>query len=612
MPARPHAASLLVLLWCLLAPTAWSATYYVGPEGSDYSSGLWLASPFRTIQKAMNTAVAGDIVYVRGGVYREQIDVLRGGGVAGSPVRLQNYNGELAVIKGSDIVTNWVLHSGSIWKRSGWTVNSQQVFVDFKDAAPTSGPKPLQQIGMPSTYYGAWEYNVPVGTGVASMKPGSFYYDAAGSTLYVWLADGSNPNDHVMEASVRRRLLYMGRPYIEVQGLSFRHSNISAFAQQGAAVELSSNSSLHRCDIQFTDFAGVSMGYLQSNTQVTESIVSNNGNSGVNASATSGFRVAGNTLNANNYRNFNPLWHAGGFKAATKAYGVVESNLVAYNNGSGVWFDYANSGMPIVIRHNYIHDNGPKDSGIFFEVSKNGLIYNNVIANNARRGIYISASDNTRVLNNTVTGISGYAGIEFGGMPREGATLTNNQLMNNIISNGTTTHDLTITKANGGTIQGNTSNHNIIHRGASSIRLYSGVAYYDLPNWRNATGQDFNSLSVEPAFAAPTAVPAATNYRLLAGSPAIDRGGNLAGVVDLDFAGTPRPAGAAFDIGAFEYTAAAPAPAPQPAPTEPAPTPTEPTPTPTEPAPTAPATEEPAPTEPTDPVKTNRGKKPRK
>lgn len=597
MSCRTSLLLVMSFVWAAM-PTAWAASYYVATTGSDFSSGLWLDSPFRTIQKAMDTAVAGDTVFVRGGVYREQVEVLRGGGAAGNPVRLQNYNGEPAVIKGSLVVTNWVLHSGNIWKRTGWTVNSQQVFVDFNDAAPTAGPKPLQQIGMPSAYYGAWEYNAPVGSGVSSMIAGSFYYDAAGTTLYVWLADGSNPNNHVMEASVRKRLLYMGRPYIAVQGLAFRHSNSSASMQQGAAVELSSYSSLHRCDIQFADFSGVAMGYLKSNTEVTESNISNNGDSGVTSSATSNFRVAGNTLVGNNYRKFNPLWHAGGFKAATQAYGIVESNLVAYNYGSGIWFDYANSGMPIVIRHNYIHDNGPKDSGIFFEVSKNGLIYNNIVANNSRRGIYLAAADNTRVYNNTVTGITGYAGIELGGMPRDGATLTNNLLRNNIVSNGTSTHDLTIAKPNGGTIQGNSSNFNDIHRSSGSIRLYFGAAYYDLATWRVATGgYDANSLSANPLFTAPTAAPAATNYQLQAGSPVIDKGMNLAGVVDRDFLGGLRPVGAGYDMGAMEAgaTVAVPPPPPPPAP-EPTP---EPTPTP-----------EPEPAPEPEPEPTGPGKKP--
>ncbi|MGO4372568.1 DUF1565 domain-containing protein, partial [Paenibacillus sp. MCAF20] len=44
--------------------------YYVAPTGSDSNPGT-LNAPWKTIQKAANTLVAGEIVYVRGGVYKE-------------------------------------------------------------------------------------------------------------------------------------------------------------------------------------------------------------------------------------------------------------------------------------------------------------------------------------------------------------------------------------------------------------------------------------------------------------------------------------------------------------------------------------------------------------
>ena len=55
-----------------------AANYYVdtaslGGACSDVASGTALSSPWCTIQKAANTAVAGDTVYVRGGTYREVV-----------------------------------------------------------------------------------------------------------------------------------------------------------------------------------------------------------------------------------------------------------------------------------------------------------------------------------------------------------------------------------------------------------------------------------------------------------------------------------------------------------------------------------------------------------
>jgi parallel beta-helix repeat protein len=408
---------------------------------------------------------------------------------------------------------------------------------------------------MPSAYYSAWEYPSPVGSGRTSMVPGSFYYDAAASALYVWLADGSNPNLHVIEASVRRRLFFMHQPYVYLKGFAFRHSNASAFTQQGAAVELSAKSVIELCDIQYTDFSGLSMGYLQDGARAQSSTASNNGDSGVVAAGSTNFQVTKVAMNGNNSRNFNPRWHAGGFKGAANAWGIVEDSEVGGNNGSGIWFDYARSGNPVVIRNNYIHDNGPVDSAIFFEVSNTGRIYNNVLARNRLRGIYLAASDNTRVYNNTVVATAERAGIEVAGMPRSGATLTGNEVTNNIVSQGTGQYDLYLMGGNGGSIAGNKSDYNVFHRATGFIELWSNAVYADLAAWRTATGQDAHSIVADPRFSAVTAPPAASNYTVTAGSPAIDAGANLSGVVTKDYLGTIRPLGKAFDIGAFETAA---------------------------------------------------------
>lgn len=530
-----------------LTSTSWAATtYYVANNGNDINNGTSVSTPFKTIQKAMGKVVAGDTVYVRGGTYREEINAYRGG-TATNPVTVSAYQDEVPVIKGSEIVTGWTLHSGNIWKKTNWMRNSQQVFVDLQDNAG------LQQIGMPSKHYGSFEYPTPVGSGLSTMKAGSFYYDPASYTLYVWLADGSDPNKHVIEASTKRRLFFMGASYINLKRLAFRHTSSSAFTKQGAAVELGGYSIMDQCDVQYTDFAGVTVGYLKTGAQVLNSNISNNGNSGINAPGSYDFRVAGSKMNGNNYRRFNALWHAGGLKAAAKAYGVVEYNEVANNYGSGIWFDYANSGNRNVVKNNYVHDNGPKEAGIFMEVTKNAVVANNVLVNNARRGIYIAASNNIRVYNNTIDGTKGYAGLEVNGMPRGGATLTNNSLFNNIISNGTSKYDLFMVKDNGTTIVNNVSDYNNFYR-AGAVQLSTGTMYSTLETWRKATLQDQNSLNVNPAYVT-TALTSASKFLVADTSPVVNAG-KLLGDVAGDFLDVARPSGDAHDMGAFEVAAA--------------------------------------------------------
>ncbi|MBP1990088.1 choice-of-anchor Q domain-containing protein [Paenibacillus eucommiae] len=65
-------------------------TYYVATDGDDSHDGMSLSTPWRTIQKAMNTAAAGDTVNIRGGTYTERLN-LGVSGTAGSYITFQNY-----------------------------------------------------------------------------------------------------------------------------------------------------------------------------------------------------------------------------------------------------------------------------------------------------------------------------------------------------------------------------------------------------------------------------------------------------------------------------------------------------------------------------------------
>ena len=72
------------------------ATYYVATTGLDSNPGTQ-ASPWKTIQKAANTVVAGDTVYVRGGVYKEYVNI-KTLGTSAKPVMYMAYPGELPII----------------------------------------------------------------------------------------------------------------------------------------------------------------------------------------------------------------------------------------------------------------------------------------------------------------------------------------------------------------------------------------------------------------------------------------------------------------------------------------------------------------------------------
>jgi parallel beta-helix repeat protein len=73
-------------------------SYFVARDGSDSASGSQ-GSPWRTLQKAADSAPAGSTVLVRGGEYAGF--VMRRSGTAAAPITFASYPGESAVVDGN-------------------------------------------------------------------------------------------------------------------------------------------------------------------------------------------------------------------------------------------------------------------------------------------------------------------------------------------------------------------------------------------------------------------------------------------------------------------------------------------------------------------------------
>jgi hypothetical protein len=132
--SRRSLRSLASVCCLLLAAHSRAATYFVATNGSDANPGISLAQPFLTISKAASVVNAGDVVNIRGGVYRETVTFSRSGTPAASIV-FQNYSNEIATVNGADVITNslWNVYSNSIWRAAvSWTMGDgkDQVFLD--------------------------------------------------------------------------------------------------------------------------------------------------------------------------------------------------------------------------------------------------------------------------------------------------------------------------------------------------------------------------------------------------------------------------------------------------------------------------------------------------
>lgn len=79
--------------------TVAQSSRYVSPAGNDAGSGT-LAQPWKTIQKAANSAPAGSTVYIMGGTYIEQVEI-NVSGTSGAYTVFRNYDANPVILSGN-------------------------------------------------------------------------------------------------------------------------------------------------------------------------------------------------------------------------------------------------------------------------------------------------------------------------------------------------------------------------------------------------------------------------------------------------------------------------------------------------------------------------------
>lgn len=209
---------LLLLLLLLFVPRpALAATYYISAASHDCtvtSGSGTIGDPWTNLNNALRTRSfsAGDIIYLRGGTYRnkyqgfgDDCEHAGGGngtnpilpiniaGSSGNPIIIQNYPGEDVVLDGSD----WDLEAAT----SSWTAcgtSSWQLDTPAGASNPTAvtsarsgqiwvNPGTGSNTGTRLTYSS--------GTSCAGMSAGTFRYDSNGNNLYIRMPDSSDVNN---------------------------------------------------------------------------------------------------------------------------------------------------------------------------------------------------------------------------------------------------------------------------------------------------------------------------------------------------------------------------------------------------------------------------------
>jgi len=210
----------LIFLSLLFSLSISAKEYHVSKAGKDNNSGT-VDAPFLTIQKAADIAMAGDIITVHEGTYRERITPPRGGESDIKRITYRAADREKVHIKGSEQITNWEKFKGPVWKAT--IPNSFfETYNPYHDLVKGDWFNDKGRVHHTGEVYlndkSFWEMEIM--EKVLNPKPVKDNFDPEGST-YTWYCEvdkentyiyanfhGSNPNEELVEVNVRKACFY--------------------------------------------------------------------------------------------------------------------------------------------------------------------------------------------------------------------------------------------------------------------------------------------------------------------------------------------------------------------------------------------------------------------
>ena len=425
--------TLLGFATLLTSGAAQAHVYVVAPAGRDTNSGT-AAQPFATIQKAADTALSGDTVLVKRGTYREAVH-LHNSGTATAPIQFAADPPGSVLLTGADIVTGWTRvpgdapiyqipwdHVFAIDYRNGQPVEAhpedeplwgraEQMIADKQQLLPCLSLDDLTK---------AWTAHVKTpGPTVPSPLPhlggpfaGMFTVDTTHKTLSLWLADGSDPKTHTMEAAIRSQTFGVnqwenkqGVAYVQVRGFVFRYG--ASFPQRAVVSLHGAHNSMQNCVVE--DMAGTGVAVAGT---MTGCRVRGCGQTG-GAAGGDGFVNTHCLWEGNCWKPINRGWDAGGVKMAVTDGGLFGDCVFRRNGGPGLWFD-------IDMRHVRVtrcvfQEN--EGTGLMIEISRHNQVDHCLAVGNAigvvgksgdgdwaSSGILLAESEDCAVTHNTCVG----------------------------------------------------------------------------------------------------------------------------------------------------------------------------------------------------------------
>ena len=330
---------LLIIPIFLFSLICSATTYYVSTTGSNSSAGT-MSQPFLTIQYGVDHLTsAGDILYIRGGVYSPggtigvKIGSSNGSGSAGNTKKVYNYPGESVILDGANFTG-----SGSRYSLDVENVN----YWDFKGINIRNNPgyNSGSNYGIGFQLYNC--SNIQIELCNVYSNGGGFTMDGPCDYITYLNCDAYNNEDHIAPPEVPGDYANgfssnttIGTAHISYKGCRAWHNSDDGFDIYGASGYFS-----------FSNCWAFNNGYGQGG----------NG-AGFKTGANDTYTESGVQRTITNCLSFNNL--AFGFDKSQDGGPAMLHNVynnIAYNNGQ-VGFNYQSTGSADVFRNNIDYNN---------------------------------------------------------------------------------------------------------------------------------------------------------------------------------------------------------------------------------------------------------------
>ncbi|MBU1117086.1 MAG: right-handed parallel beta-helix repeat-containing protein [Bacteroidetes bacterium] len=389
--------------------------FFVSPDGNPKSSGNSIINT-TTLKSAFERINSGDVIILRGGVYRI------GNLVFNQKIIMQPYNNEVPILKGTYVASDWTSLGNGLWttkwniffpsKPDDWWRRNREGKITpqhkFNNDMVFVNGKFLQSAG--------WEGEV---------DENSFYIDYNSGTIYI----GVDPANKTIEITAFNSALIRTTKDVNgkvsdkkgpiIKGVTFTQYAYRALEIEGKEPEGLSNETNFGKDVVGTFIENCTISYCSrvaayirgDSLTIRNCLISDTSTEGLYIIASSDVLLEKNILRRNNIERI-----TGYYPAAVKIFNqthrvTCNDNLVIeqpYSNG--IWYDVGN--VDGKFTNNWIEGVGftnqdvdstsvwPSQNGFFFEISKGAVCAGNVFVN-CDHAVLVLNSSNVEIINNT-------------------------------------------------------------------------------------------------------------------------------------------------------------------------------------------------------------------